>query len=151
MKPIEDDKISKTNEILEERFKEERTEWNNKIITLIESIKHTNKLAEAQVIQLSYRQMVQDKLAEYRILHEKRQEMFDKQTVDRFREYKLSYDIKLSSSETQMFVQSDCKALKLQIKMIHTQIMYFEESIKTLDNLGFAIKNKIEIMSQQLI
>ena len=129
MKPIEDDKISKTNEILEERFKEERTEWNNKIITLIESIKHTNKLAEAQVIQLSYRQMVQDKLAEYRILHEKRQEMFDKQTVDRFREYKLSYDIKLSSSETQMFVQSDCKALKLQIKMIHTQIMYFEESI----------------------
>lgn len=151
MKPIEDDKINKTNTTLEERFKEERSEWNDKIITLIESIKHTSKLAESQVIQLSYRQMVQDKLAEYRILHEKRQEMLDKQTADRFREYKLSYDIKLSSSETQMFVQADCKALKLQIKMIHTQIMYFEESIKTLDNLGFAIKNKIEIMSQQLI
>lgn len=151
MKPIEDDKINKTNTTLEERFKEERSEWNDKIITLIESIKHTSKLAESQVIQLSYRQMVQDKLAEYRILHEKRQEMFDKQMADRFREYKLSYDIKLSSSETQMFVQADCKALKLQIKMIHTQIIYFEESIKTLDNLGFAIKNKIEIMSNQLI
>lgn len=151
MKPIEDDKINKTNATLEERFKEERSEWNDKIITLIESIKQTSKLAEAQVIQLSYRQMVQDKLAEYRILHEKRQEMFDKQTVERFREYKLSYDIKLSSSETQAFVQSDCKALKLQIKMIHTQIVYFEESIKTLDNLGYAIKNKIEMMSNQLI
>lgn len=151
MKAIDDDKINKTNITLEERFKEERSEWNDKIITLIESIKHTSKLAESQVIQLSYRQMVQDKLAEYRILHEKRQEMFDKQTADRFREYKLGYDIKLSSSETQMFVQADCKALKLQIKMIHTQIMYFEESIKTLDNLGFAIKNKIEIMSHQLI
>jgi hypothetical protein len=77
--------------------------------------------------------------------------MLDKQTADRFREYKLSYDIKLSSSETQMFVQSDCKALKLQIKMIHTQIIYFEESIKTLDNLGYAIKNKIEIVSHQLM
>ena len=151
MKPIEDDKINKTNATLEERFKEERSEWNDKIITLIESIKQTSKLAEAQVIQLSYRQMVQDKLAEYRILHEKRQEMFDKQTVERFREYKLSYDIKLSSSETQAFVQSDCKALKLQIKIIHTQIVYFEESIKTLDNLGYAIKNKIEMMSNQLI
>ena len=151
MKPIEDDKINKTNATLEERFKEERSEWNDKIITLIESIKQTSKLAEALVIQLSYRQMVQDKLAEYRILHEKRQEMFDKQTVERFREYKLSYDIKLSSSETQAFVQSDCKALKLQIKMIHTQIVYFEESIKTLDNLGYAIKNKIEMMSNQLI
>jgi hypothetical protein len=77
--------------------------------------------------------------------------MFDKQNVERFREYKLGYDIKLSSAEIQAFVQSDCKALKLQIKMIHTQIIYFEESIKTLDNLGYAIKNKIEIMSHQLI
>lgn len=151
MKPIDDDKINKTNVTLEERFKEERTEWNDKIIILIESIKHTSKLAEAQVIQLSYRQVVQDKLAEYRILHEKRQEMLDKQSVDRFREYKLSYDIKLSSSETQAFVQSDCKALKLQIKMIHTQIIYFEECIKTLDNLGYAIKNRIEMISNQLI
>ena len=151
MKPIDDDKINKTNTTLEERFKEERSDWNDKIITLIESIKNTSKLAEAQVIQLSYRQIVQDKLAEYRILLEKRQEMFDKQNVERFREYKLSYDIKLSSAEIQAFVQSDCKALKLQTKMIQTQIVYFEESIKTLDNLGYAIKNKIEIMSNQLI
>lgn len=151
MKPIDDEKINNINTTLEERFKEERADWNNKIIELVESIKHTSKLSEAQVIQLSYRQMIQDKLAEYRILHEKRQEMFDKQTTDRFREYKLSYDIKLSGSETQAFVQSDCKALKLQLKMIHTQIIYFEESIKTLDNIGYAIKNKIEIVSHQLI
>ena len=151
MKAIDDKKINETNVTLEDRFKEERNDWNNKIINLIESIKNTNKLAESQVIQLSYRQMIQDKLAEYRILHEKRQEMLDKQTVDRFREYKLSYDIKLSSSEAQAFVNADCKALKLQIKMIHTQIVYFEESIKTLDNLGYAIKNKIEMMSNQLI
>ena len=151
MKAIDDEKINKTNATLEERFKEERADWNEKIINLIGTIKFTDKLAEAQVIQLSYRQIVQDKLAEYRILLEKRQEMFDKQNVERFREYKLSYDIKLSSAEIQAFVQSDCKALKLQIKMIQTQIVYFEESIKTLDNLGYAIKNKIEIMSNQLI
>ena len=95
MKPIDDDKTNKTNVTLEERFKDERTDWNGKIIDLIESIKQTSKLAESQVIQLSYRQIIQDKLAEYRILHEKRQEMLDKQTVDRFRDYKLSYDIKL--------------------------------------------------------
>jgi hypothetical protein len=86
LKPIDDDKINKTNITLEERFKEERADWNDKIINLIESIKHTPKLAEAQVIQLSYRQIIQDKLAEYRILLEKRQETLDKQSVDRFRE-----------------------------------------------------------------
>ena len=66
MKPIDDEKINNINTTLEERFKEERTDWNNKIIELVESIKHTSKLSEAQVIQLSYRQMIQDKLAEYR-------------------------------------------------------------------------------------
>ena len=44
MKPIDDEKINKTNVTLEERFKEERIEWNNKIINLIESIKNTSKL-----------------------------------------------------------------------------------------------------------
>ena len=55
------------------------------------------------------------------------------------------------TKEEKVELKAKLKALKLQIKMIHTQIIYFEESIKTLDNLGFAIKNKIEIMSHQLI
>ena len=49
------------------------------------------------------------------------------------------------------FVNTDVAALKLQVKMISVQISYFEECVKTLDNFGFAVRNKIEIVSQQLI
>jgi hypothetical protein len=34
--------------------------------------------------------------------------------------------------------------------MMRAQILYFEECVKTLDNFGFAVRNKLEILSQQL-
>lgn len=151
MKPVDDEKIKKTNVELEKRFKEERDKWLKDITALVKSSGDTSKLNEAQVFQLSYRQMCVEKICEYRVLLEKRQELFDKQCASRFREYTTNYDLKLSGSEKQLFIQSDCSELKLQIKMISVQINFFEESIKTLDNLGFAIRNKIEIVSKQLI
>ena len=148
---IDDKKIKSTNVELEERFKVERNQWVEDIKKLVKSSSDTSKLNEAQVYQLSYRQMCVEKISEYSILLEKRQELFDKQCASRFREYTTNYDLKLSGSEKQLFIQSDCSELKLQIKMISVQIKFFEESIKTLDNLGFAIRNKIEIVSKQLI
>ena len=151
MKPLDDKKIIEQNTKLEDELAKERAEWKDKVIELINMMKDNKKLSEAQVYQLSYRQQVQEKLAAYRILMEKRQGMLETQTVARFRDYTLNYDIKLSSSEKSSFVSADLNALKQQIGMIRTQITYFEECVKTLDNFGFAVRNKLEILSQQLV
>lgn len=151
MKPLDDKKIIDQNTILEKELGDERAEWKNKVIELINMMKDNKKLSEAQVYQLSYRQQVQEKLAAYRILVEKRQGMLETQMTSRFRDYSLNYDIKLSSAEKNSFVSADCNALKQQINMIKTQITYFEECVKTLDNFGFAVRNKLEILSQQLV
>ena len=151
MKPLDDKKIIEQNAKLEDELAKERAEWKDKVIELINMMKDNKKLSEAQVYQLSYRQLVQEKLATYRILMEKRQGMLETQTTARFRDYTLNYDIKLSSSEKSSFVSADLNALKQQISMIKTQITYFEECVKTLDNFGFAVRNKLEILSQQLI
>lgn len=151
MKPIDDKKIVEQNIKLEDELKKEREEWKDKVIELINMMKDNKKLSEAQVFQLSYRQQVQEKLAAYRILVDKRQSMLETQMTSRFRDYCLNYDIKLSSSEKNSFVSADCVALKQQVNMIKAQIMYFEECVKTLDNFGFAVRNKLEILSQQLM
>ena len=151
MKPIDDKKIVEQNIKLEDELKKEREEWKDKVIELINMMKDNKKLSEAQVFQLSYRQQVQEKLAAYRILVDKRQSMLETQMTSRFRDYCLNYDIKLSSSEKNSFVNADCVALKQQVNMIKAQIMYFEECVKTLDNFGFAVRNKLEILSQQLM
>ena len=151
MKPVDDKKIVEQNIKLEDELKKEREEWKDKVIELINMMKDNKKLSEAQVFQLSYRQQVQEKLAAYRILVDKRQSMLETQMTSRFRDYCLNYDIKLSSSEKNSFVSADCVALKQQVNMIKAQIMYFEECVKTLDNFGFAVRNKLEIPSQQLM
>lgn len=151
MKPLDDKKIVEQNTIIEKELEAERAEWKNKVIELIYMMKDNKKLSEAQVYQLSYRQQVQEKLAAYRILIEKRQGVLETQMTSRFRDYSLNYDIKLSSAEKNSFVSADCNALKQQINMIKTQITYFEECVKTLDNFGFAVRNKLEILSQQLV
>lgn len=151
MKPIDDKKILEQNAKLESELNKERDEWNTKVIDLVGLMKDNKKLSEAQVFQLSYRQQVQERLAIYRVILEKRQNALDVQLRDRFREYSLSYDLKLNGTEKSTFSNADCVALKQQVSMIKTQITYFEECVKTLDNFGFAVRNKIEIISQQLV
>lgn len=151
MKQIDESKNQKINEELEERFSQERTDWNEKMFDVINSIKDNKKLTEAQVIQLSYRQIVQEKLAEYRILCDKRQESYDKLIQKRSDEYENQSARKLSAVDKKVYLAGDYASLNRQIKLISRQIMFLEETVKTLDNLGFAIKNKIEIVSNQLI
>ena len=151
MKPMDNSKILEQNIKLEEELSKERTEWKDKVLELINMMSDNKKLSEAQIYQLSYRQQVQEKLANYRILLEKRQAMLETQMTSRFRDYCLSYDIKLSSAEKNTFVSADCNVLRQQVNMMKAQILYFEECVKTLDNFGFAVRNKLEILSQQLV
>lgn len=151
MKVIDESKTQSVNEELEKRFAEERRDWNDKMFDVINYIKDTKKLTEAQVVQLSYRQICMDKLTEYRILCDKRQESYDKLIQKRNSEYDNMSAVKLSAVDKKVSLAGDYASLNRQIKLISRQIAYFEETIKTLDSLGFAVKNRIEIISNQLI
>lgn len=151
MKSIDESKTQSINDELEKRFKTEREDWNNKLFDVINFIKDNKKLTEAQVIQLSYRQIVMDKLTEYRILCDKRQESYDKLIQKRNDEYDNQSARKLSAVEKKTSLTGDYASLNRQIKLISRQINYLEETIKTLDNVGFAIKNRIEIINNQIM
>ena len=151
MKEIDETKTQTLNDELEKRFKKEREEWNEKMFDVINSIKDNKKLTEAQVIQLSYRQIIMDKLTEYRVLCDKRQESYDKLIQKRADAYENQSARKMSAVDKKMYLAGDYASLNRQIKLIDRQIYYLEETVKTLDNLGFAIKNKIEIVSNQII
>ena len=72
MKPVDDEKTKATNAELEKRFKDERNKWVEDVKSLVKSTGDTSKLNEAQVYQLSYRQMCVEKMCEYRVLLERR-------------------------------------------------------------------------------
>ena len=142
--------ILNANEELEKRINSDRGEWKDKITELIQKIKKVTELSDCQVQMLSYRQILLDKVSEFKTIIYKRNGSLDKYYRTQYREYTLNYDIKLSSSEKNSFIKADLAALRTQINILESHVSYYQECIKTLDNMAFAIRNRIRLNDEEL-
>lgn len=151
MKPYDDTKIVEANSNLEETFKKERELWQTQVGELIESIKHSNKLTDAMVLGLSYRQQIIEKIAYYRQAMYKRKSQLDVLKADRYRRYTIEGDLKMTGTEKNDAVTADLTAVNYQLSLLQNQIDYLSETNQTLTNLQYAIKNKITILTEQIM
>jgi len=136
----EQDKLNDLDRFLEKQ----RSEWGDRIMEVIDMIRHMDKLSEAQVTMLSYRHMVIDQIARINITLKKRESAYNIQYKNKFIEY-YNYDYKLNDKQKVNMVEADLSSLNKQIGFLSTQIEFFKECIKTLDNVGWAIKNRLSI------
>lgn len=146
-----DEKYKTITEDLEKRLDDERKKWKNSINELVKQLKKAEGLVEAQIQMLSYREIFVEKLAEYKSLSLKQSKKFDVFYKDQYREYTINYDIKLTPAEKNQFIKADLGNLKIQIDLIETQINFFQESIKTMDAMSFAVNNRVKLAEQQII
>jgi len=137
--------IKTANEELEKRILDDRASWINKIKNLISDTKDMNKLTDSQIQMLSYRQIIIDKIADFKTSVYKRKCTWDRYFKDMYRSYSVDYSIKLTGSEKAQFISGDMASLKLQIKLLENHVEFYQECIKTLDNLAFAIRNRIRL------
>jgi D-mannonate dehydratase len=138
--PSEQDKLNDLDRFLEKQ----RSEWGDRIMEVIDMIRHMDKLSEAQVTMLSYRHMVIDQIARINITLKKRESAYNIQYKNKFIEY-YNYDYKLNDKQKVNMIEADLSGLSKQIGFLSTQIDFFKECIKTLDNVGWAIKNRLSI------
>ena len=122
---------------------------NGKISELILKIKNMNELSDCQVSMLSYRQILLDKVTDFKTMIYKRNATWEKYYRAQYREYTLNYDVKLTSGEKHQFIKADLGSLRTQIDMLQSHVEYYQECIKTLDNLAFAIRNRIRLDDEQ--
>ena len=129
---------------LEKFLEKQRSEWGDRIMEVIDMIRHMEKLSEAQVTMLSFRHMIIDQIARINITLKKKESTYNIQYKNKFVEY-FNYDYKLNDKQKVNMVEADLSSLNKQIGFLSTQIDFFKECIKTLDNIGWAIKNKLNI------
>lgn len=146
---FDDSKIKQSNEELEQRLIKDRTDWKNKIVELVAQIKVMRSLSDCQVNMLSYRQMLLDKMGELKNTIYKRNAAWERYYKVEYREYSISYDLKLTSGEKHQFIRADLSALKNQIEMLQGHVEYYQECIRTLDNMAFAIRNRIRLEDEE--
>ena len=144
----DENRVMAVNESISTTFDKDRGEWNTKIKELVEMIKNMNELAMCQVYMLSYRQQLLDKMAGLKKQIYKSNNSWDRNYRIRYESY-FNHNIKLSSNEKDKFVKSDLVQLRRQIDYLNNHLEYYIESIKTLDNMAFAINNRIKLDEEQ--
>ena len=140
------DKLEKIESLLEK----ERKDWSIKIQDLVKDIVEPNKLAKSQTYMLSYRHMIVDKIMELRILLSKKKANDANYTKTRYQYYKTNHDVRLDHREIMEYIKSDMSLRIRETGLIEQQIDYYKQAIETLDKMGFAIKNRVTLATNDI-
>ena len=130
---------------LESILDSERGEFTTKLNGLIPMISKVNQIPEAQVLLLSYRHMLVDKMFKYRSALYKKKSNDQNFRKIRYEYYKTQHDVRLDYREINQFVDSDMSLRIRQSENIENQINFYSQCIETLDKMGFGIKARITI------
>ena len=129
---------------LDEYLNKQREDWTQKIKGLTEELKLGNNLEDVSAYTLSYRQILVEHLATMGNRIKTQKSVVDRKYKEKWIEY-YSYDYKLTDKMREKFVDADIADDTNILELLITQKSFFEGSIKTLDNMGFAIKNRLDI------
>ena len=136
----------KTDKVLQldEYLSTKRIEWTDKIKDLTVGLKRGEKLEEVSAYTLSYRQILIENLATMSSKIRSQKSTVDKNYKLKWIEY-FNYDYKLSDKQKEKFIEADLSDDRHIYDLLVSQKSFIEGSIKTLDNMGFAIKNRLDI------
>jgi len=129
---------------LDEYLAAQRLEWTEKIKQLTEDLKKGSNLEEVSSYTLSYRQILVEQLASMSNRIRGQKSAVDQKYKQKWLEY-YNYDYKLTDKQREKFVEADLSDDKHLLELLETQKSFIEASVKTLDNMGFAIKNRLDM------
>lgn len=129
---------------LDEYLSKQREDWTLKIKGLTEDLKLGNNLEEVSAYTLSYRQVLVEMLATMGNKIRSQKSTIDKKYKEKWIEY-YNFDYKLTDKQRERFVEADISDDSHILELLQTQKSFIEGSVKTLDNMGFAIKNRLDI------
>jgi hypothetical protein len=129
---------------LDNYLSKQRDDWTSKIRALTEDLKLGNNLEEVSAYTLSYRQILVEHLTTMGNRIRTQKTVVDKRYKDKWIEY-YTYDYKLTDRMREKFVEADIADDSHILDLLQTQKHFIEGSIKTLDNMGFAIKNRLDM------
>ena len=129
---------------LDQKLTSQRATWSTNIKELAKSLKNVNGMEETIAGVLSSRQTMVEQIA---YLNTKIREQ--KNTINsRWREAYIryyEYDYKLGEKQKERFIENDLVQDNTKLALLENQLDFMRESVKTLDNMGFAIRNRLAL------
>lgn len=129
---------------LDTKLSEQRTEWSNRIKELAQNLRHINTLEITIADVLSSRQTLIDQIAYINVKIREQKAKLNSRYRDCYIRY-YEYDYKLGEKQKEKFIENDMEADNTILAHLENQLDFFKESVKTLDNMGFAIRNRLAL------
>jgi len=123
---------------------EQRQGWTLKIRELAMCFKDIDKLHQAMVEIPSYRQIIIEQIAQLNIKIKQQESKLSKTYKSSFMKY-FEYDYKLTDKQKESFLKADMSDDNMVLSLLNTQMDFLRESVKTLDNMSWAVRNKLQI------
>jgi len=129
---------------LAQKLSAQRNEWSATIRNLAQSLRNLNTMEVTIADVLSSRQTLVDQMA-YINVKIKQQK---KTIAARYREAYIryyNYDYKLGEKQKEKFLENDLADDNMILSHLENQMDWLRDSVKTLDNMGFAIRNRLAL------
>ena len=129
---------------LDQKLSAQRNEWSVTIRNLAQSLRNINTMEITIADVLSSRQTLVDQMA-YINVKIKQQK---KTIAARYREAYIryyNYDYKLGEKQKEKFLENDLADDNMILSHLENQMDWLRDSVKTLDNMGFAIRNRLSL------
>lgn len=145
------EKQKKINEDMESFFDERRVRWNTEIEPLLETLKadfnigNAPKVIEVQSLALSFRQRIAEEISLFMDKRSKAMVKIKKVRQDKFLFYATNFGVKTNMGEKTILIEAHLSELLRSTELIENYIEYLRACNKTLESIGFVIKNIIEL------
>lgn len=136
-------KDTKTN--ISKKFESRRSEVSKDIYENIEKLSNLKTLKDAQVNMLSLRQrLLEDShtlLEHITVLRKKHRE----EKAATMEEISKNLQLRYQSNEKNIVIDGKTSTTKEYLEIFENQVAFFNDSIKTIDNIIFGIKTRLDI------
>lgn len=129
---------------LEIELQSQRSKWGTTITELVKQLRSMDQIIEAQITMLSQRQVLIDILTKFKIRVSKLSAQYDKEYKRIYQTY-FNHDYILNQREKDSMTVGDLNLYTRQIGLLESQVNFFQESVKTIDQMAWAIKNRIKV------
>lgn len=127
------------------KFQDRRADVSKEIYENIEKLSNLKTLKEAQVNMLSLRQrLLEDNHTLFEHITTLRKKYRDDRSTE-MENLSRNLQIRYQANEKTVVLDGRTSVIKESLEIFENQVSFFTESIKTIDNIIFGIKTRIDI------
>lgn len=128
-----------------EKFESEREEWSREVSEISKRFRDVDTLMDTQVDLYSKRQQAVEYTHELMVLHARIKKSWMSEWKKHYESLIIDQDYRYSEKERQKFADEKTGDMKLKVDVLQVHIDFFKETTKTIDNMIFGVKHRLEI------